>query len=419
MRKLFAFASAAVAATSLFAAPEVSDVTLTQDAGRTVTITYKLKNEPGIVTVDIQTNRGDGVYASIGGQYLTYFAGDANKVVQPSATETRTITWKPRKAWPDNKVTENVKAVLSAWSLDAPPDYMAVSLLAPQTVNYYTCAENVPFGVSNNLYKSEWILMRKIPAANVQWRMGSPSTELGRSTDGRENPRLVTIKDDYYIGVYEFTSRQYELLYEGKASSPSKFKGDFRPVEQISYASIRGVPSADKPSNNCNWPTTGTFVYPGRVLGKLRSLSGLNGIDLPTEAQWEFACRAGCGTALYNGKNLDSTGNATNLNDLACYGYSGGGDANGTADVGSYKPNAWGLYDMLGNVYELCLDWYSVTPPTGDAATTGPTTGANRVYRGGCYNGAANSNRAAYRAGYTPDEGYLTIGFRLVCNLGL
>ena len=418
MKKLISFASAAVAATALFAAPQVSNVTLTQNAGRTVTITYKLKGEPGIVTVDIQTNRGDGVYASIGGKHLTYFAGDANKVVQPSDTETRTITWKPRKAWPDNKVTENVKAVLSAWSLDAPPDYMAVSLVAPSNVYYYTCAENVPYGVSNDLYKSEFLLMRKIPAANVQWRMGSPAGELGRATDGSENPRLVTIKDDYYIGVYEFTQRQYQLLYDG-VRLQTFFTGDFRPVEQIKYEMIRGATSSTYPSSNCDWPNTGTFVYPARLIGKLRALSGLEGLDLPTEAQWEFACRAGCGTALYNGKDLDSTQEAKNLADLACYAFNGGGEANGTANVGSYQPNAWGLYDMLGNVYEWCRDWYSATPPTGDDAAKGPTSGTKRVYRGGCYSGAANSCRAAYRNSMASSGYYQSIGFRLVCELGL
>ena len=274
MKKLITFTSAAVAATALFAAPQVSDVALTQDASRTVTITYKLKGEPGIVTVDIQTNAGEKGWVSIGGQHLTYFGGDANKVVQPSDTETRTITWKPRKAWPDNQVTENVKAVLSAWALNAPPDYMVVSLTASKYVRYYTCAENVPFGVSNDMYKTEYLVMRKVPAANVTWRKGSPTTETGRSAT-REVPHVITMPNDYYVGVYEVTQRQYELIL---GTRPSYFKLDAdyatRPVESISYEDVRGT-------TGCIWPNNLHAVKSDCFIGKLRTHSGLNGFDLP------------------------------------------------------------------------------------------------------------------------------------------
>lgn len=422
MKKLIACIAVAAASMSVFAAPQVSDVVMTQDGGRTVTISYTLANEPGIVTVDVQTNAGDMGWVSIGGQHLTYFAGDANKLVQPGQ---RTITWKPRKAWPDNAVTENVKAVVSAWATNAPPDYMAVSLTVTNAVNYYTCAENVPFGVTHEMYKTEYLLLRKIPAANVQWRMGSPTTENGR-TAASETPHLVTLDEDYYIGVYPVTQRQYELMMSKR---PSNFKLDAdyatRPVENVSYDMLRG-----KATDGYDWPNNGHAVLSTGFIGKLRAHAGIVGFDLPTDAQWEFACRAGCGSALYNGKELEDTTTSTNLNPLGRYRYNGGWGPTGatypgttctadmgTAKVGSYEPNAWGIYDMLGNVWEWCLDWYQESPLGFDVAT-GPSTGTARVWRGGSFNGASSPCRAAYRAGPTPNSANLQLGFRLACSIG-
>ena len=420
MKKLIAFTSAAAASLAIYAAPQVSDVTLTQDASKTVTITYKLKNEPGIVTVDIQTNAGEKGWVSIGGQYLTYFKGDANKLVQPSATETRTITWKPRKAWPDNAVTENVKAVISAWATNAPPDYMAVSLLGTKEVFYYTCKENVPFGVSNDLYKTEMMLMRKIPAANVQWRMGSPTTETGRKTD--EVARLVTLDEDYYIGVYEVTQRQYELIRSGVKPSYNNNVDDYatRPVEQVAYTAIRGTGKL--------WPADGHEVDNNNVINSLRSLTGVSGFELPTDAQWEFACRAGCGAALYDGKELENdSGTSANLARLARYVKNGGKTADnqrwpkdctaehGTAKVGSYEPNAWGLYDMLGNASEWCLDWWASKPTSEEVEAGGPTTGTHRVYREPSYVVDATACRCARRMAKDPAYNNYDAGFRLAC----
>ena len=419
MKNLFAI-SLSCAAFAVFAAPVVSDVTLTQ-IGETVHIGYTLSGEPGIVTVDIQTNVSEGVWASIGGEHLTYFAGDANRRVEPGA---RTITWKPRKAWPDNEVKENVKAVVSAWATNAPPDYMAVSLVVPGETRFYASAGAVPFGVTNDLYKTEWMLFRKCPAANVTWRMGSPSTEVGHRPN--ETPHLVTLADDYYIGVYLVTQRQYELL---KSENPQSFRleSDYgtRPVEWVSYNMIRG-----SVEGNVNWPSTDrTVVSADSYVKKLRDFVGVSGFDLPTEAQWEFACRAGCGSALYNGMELDDVVVSTRLSPLARYAKNGGfvdgvtdprpyetcTAANGTAKVGSYEPNAWGLYDMLGNMWEWCLDWFQEDASASDAAT-GPATGIYRVLRGGTWNSEeAATLRCAFRTMTLPSDRTVNFGFRLVC----
>ena len=424
MKKLIAFTSAAVASSALFAtAPVVSDVTMTQALDRTVTITYTLSGEPGIVTVDVQTNRGDDVWVSIGGKHLTHFAGDVNKKV---GTGPHTMTWLPVKAWPDNEVKENVKAVVSAWALDVPPDYMVASLTVPSNVFFYVDAEAIPFGVTHDMYKTDYLVMRKCPAANVTWRMGSPTTENGRDKNA-ETPHLVTLTNDYYIGVYPVTQRQWELV---KGNRPSYYKLDTdyatRPVEMVSFEAVRGTAKS-----GYSWPANGHAVLGSSFMGKLRDFIGLDEFDLPTDAQWEFACRAGCGSALYNGTELEDTTTSENVNRLARYANNGGTPGgvlppaastseNGTAKVGSYEPNAWGLYDMLGNVWEWCLDFYSVSPigfdPETGPAQTDPSLadwGTFRVTRGGTWNNAASHCRCAKRNGVTHESVQYVIGLRV------
>ena len=432
MRKSAIALSAVFASLFSVATPVVSDVTMTQE-GYTVTINYTLSSEAGIVTVDIQTNATGGAWASIGGEHLTHFSGDVNKLVE---TGPRTMTWKPREAWPENALKLNAKAVVTAWAKSAPPDYMVASLTVPNSVAFYACKESIPDGVTNDLYKTEYLVMRKCPAANVTWRMGSPSTETGRSS-WREAPHLVTISADYYIGVYPVTQRQYELIMTSGTTSynvkPSNFKNpDYyatRSVENVSYNTLRG---STNESENINWPTTGSTVKSGTFFSLLRVFTGLGGFDLPTEVQWEFACRAGCGTALFNGQDLEDGDTSERLNLLARYARNGGfpgGDSNvepangcapdlGSPKVGSYQPNDWGIYDMLGNMWEWCLDWYQHTAPTGTDALIGPTEcseNTGRVCRGGSWRNGASNCRCAERQGLDPTSSWSSIGFRVAC----
>ena len=416
MRELIAFSSACVACAAV-AAPLVSGVTMTQ-AGDTVTIGYTLSGEPAVVTLDLQTKTADGEWASIGGEHMTFVAGDANRQVDVG---THTITWKPRKAWPENVSAKDMKAVVSAWALDATPDYMVVSLLVPNEIRYFTCAEAIPNGVSDDLYKTELMVLRKIHASNVCWRMGSPPTEKYRSA--AEEPHLVTLTKDYYIGVYEVTQRQYELVLRYNDSNapnlrPASFslESDYatRPVDKVSYTMVRGTAAA-----GYDWPANGHDVLPSGFIGKLRALSGVSGFDLPTDAQWEFACRAGNGSTYYNGTDdeLDSIGRYSSNG-----GQFNGADAatvtadRGTAKVGSYAPNAWGLYDMLGNVWEWCLDWHQ-TSPLGFDPEAGPAEGTERIRRGGCWANGANSCRCATRESTDPTASWPQFGFRMAYTL--
>ena len=403
MKKTSLALAAACLAAAATAEPVVKDKSVRMEQhGDTVTITYEIENEPAVVTVDIQTN---GV--SIGGQYLTYFAGDVNRLVDVGP---RTMTWKPRKAWPGEKVADGVTAVVTAWATNAPPDYMAVHLVAAETVRYYADKESVPFGVTNDMYKTDWLLMRKIPAANVTWRMGSPASETGRY-EKREKARLVTLTNDFYIGVYPCTQRQYELIHGDR---PSYFNNAAcyatRPVQSVDYQTLRGA------TPTYNWPTTVFAVDANSFFGLLRKHSGIGTFDLPGDAEWEFACRAGTGTAIYG----------SSLAAIACQGRTqdpgaGADTTAGTAPVGSYEPNAFGLYDMIGNVWEYCRDWFAETeqdfdPIPGATSSSGNSSGNNcRIARGGAWYREVNVCRSAHRHPFNPTFGDKQCGFRVWC----
>ncbi len=204
------------------------------------------------------------------------------------------------------------------------------------------------------------------------------------------NNQSVTLTKDFYMGKYEVTQEQWEAIMGG---NPSRFKGVKRPVENVS------------------WNDAQEFITKLNAQDAVKR-SGMK-FRLPTEAEWEYACRAGTTTAY-------SWGNALNGDKANCDGnYPHGTDVKGkylkqTTDVGSYAPNAWGLYDMHGNVWEWCEDWYgdysngAVTDPKGAPG------GSDRVLRGGSYVSNAAYCRSANRSCYVPTYVDNRIGFRLV-----
>ena len=150
--------------------PKVTDVTMTQAASRLVTIGYRLTDAPAIVTLDIQTNATDGSWASIGGENIQVLSGDVNRRIATSGAHE--IKWRPDLSWPDHKVIgDSVRAVVTAWPMDNPPDYMVVDISAAAgvgDVEWYPNAGSVPGGVTNNVrYRQTTILMRKIMAKGV------------------------------------------------------------------------------------------------------------------------------------------------------------------------------------------------------------------------------------------------------------
>ena len=428
MKKLILAVSLGVALGSFGdAVPVVSNATMTQPAtSREVTIAYKLSDAPAVVTLDIQTNATDGTWASIGGENIQNVTGDVWKQVAAGEHE---IKWRPDLSWPDHKIAAGgARAVVTAWSLDNPPDYMVVNIAADAAANsetYYPSVEFLPGGLlENEDYRLSKIVMRKIPAKGVEWTMGSVETETGRD-GGSEATHVVTLGDNYYVGVFEVTQAQWARIQN--AAMPSNFstEREMRPVEQVSYNTIRT--SSDATAAYPSAPHADSF------LGLLRTKTGLL-FDLPSEAQWEFACRAGHGSGSWSdGSEIASSGHDENLDLLGRNYYNGGyvqgageGGAtsytwpagtvspeNGTAKAGSYAPNDWGLYDMHGNVWELCLDLYEADISELNGAVNTTASGTDRVRRGGCWNGDAGSCRAARRLSFGADGIGSDVGFRL------
>ena len=282
--------------------------------------------------------------------------------------------------------------------------YMVIDLSGGSSAESYPISylDDVPEGGWTEEYKTTKMVLSKINAG--KFTMGSPKDELGRYND--EVQHEVTLTKPFFAGAFEVTQKQYELI---TGNNPANYQGDARPVEYVSYDMIRGA------EKGTNWPAK-SEVDATSFFGILRSKTGLS-FDLPTEAQWEYACRAGTTTALNSGKNLSDEDQCDEMNEVGrCYGNmndeKGGYDEHTT--VGSYLPNAWGLYDMHGNVWEWCLDWYQ-SDLGSDPATDpkGNTEGRYRLLRGGGWNFCASDCRSADRGEVTPGEVYGFGGFRV------
>ncbi len=299
-------------------------------------------------------------------------------------------------------------------------DYMVVDLsggtnASSYPVSYYRTLADLPggVGVNNDVYKTTNMVFRRIPAGTFV--MGAPTSEIGRNSD--EAQHQVTLTQPFYIGVFEVTQKQWERVM---GTWPSYFTNavyrDSRPVDQVSYNAIRGT------NNGTLWPATNS-VDATSFMGRLRARTG-KAFDLPTESQREYAGRAGTTTSMNSGKNLTSITACPNVSELGRYysncgpGYTQNGDTSvGSAKVGSYLPNAWGIYDLHGNVWEWCLDWYGDYPGTA-SDPVGALTGSACVLRGGCWNSGANNCRVGFRGSYSPSINYGTVGLRVALHSG-
>lgn len=205
-------------------------------------------------------------------------------------------------------------------------------------------------GFNVDEYKTTKLVLRRIEPG---------SFILGQNQ--KDESHRVTLTKPFYCGIFEVTQKQYELV---KGYNPSKFKGDKRPVESVRYNMLRGNIEGTK------WPGA-PGVDADSFIGKIRARTKLN-FDLLTEAQWEYACRAGTTSPFNNGGY--SMADLKKVGRILWNCHDGKGGYSEHTTVGSYAPNAWGLYDMHGNVSEMCLDWlgelsYGKDPVGANSAT--------------------------------------------------
>jgi len=230
------------------------------------------------------------------------------------------------------------------------------------------------------------------------FQMGSPAGT-PNSRDNERPVRRVTVST-FYMSRHLVTQREWVELM---GSNPSRFRGDNRPVENVSW--FDAIEFANAKSRRAGL----TPVYAISGTGANRTVTWnrtANGYRLPTEAEWEFAARGGIvcrGNFTFSGSNT--------LGDVGWYqGNSGGG----TQDVGMRRPNAIGLYDMSGNVWEWVWDWLGAYPSAAQTDPVGASSGSNRVHRGGSWNFSSWNVRSAIRSGSHPSHRVVYLGFRLV-----
>ncbi len=442
---IFAFFSV-IAALALEADPTVQGVSLSQASDSClVTVDYTLSGGPAIVTFDVQTNRTGASTAetadwvSVGEQTLTNAFGDVNCLVSDGD---RRVFWRADDTWPGNYASSGAaRAVVTAWSTNTPPDYLVVDLRSDSAreyspeprVRYFTSTNALPHGgISSDAYRNEYIAMRRIPSQGVTWCMGSPENELSHAAN--ETQHYVTFTNaDFYMAVFPLTRGQalnFGTLVHGdqwglidvKLSSGVWLYQYIRCFETTNEAPVCVsdlVKSRGSVANGAAWPSNGHFVVSTSLCGLMRERTGVD-FDLPTEAQWEFAYRAGVSGAYHDGSNPSSGGGYAGLPNLAWFDSTA--STNGTTylrRVGTKKPNAWGLYDMSGSVFEWCLDYYSTTMSADSVIEpTGPTSGTKNVLRGGCYSYSYTYARAAAK---TAGDGVpvQSSGVRLICPVML
>ncbi|MDR1920387.1 MAG: formylglycine-generating enzyme family protein [Candidatus Adiutrix sp.] len=240
-------------------------------------------------------------------------------------------------------------------------------------------------GTHVNSIGMEFVL---IPAGSFV--MGAPESEskAWASLPGRPDrdvlPHQVTISQPFYLGKYEVTQGQWAAVM-GDNPSRYRFEGENNPVENVSWDDIQ------------------VFIQ------KLNQKDGTDRYRLPTEAEWEYAARAGT-TSAYSFGDDDS--------ELGRYAWHQGNARATTHPVGQKEPNAWGLYDMYGNVWELTADWYGANYYADSPASDprGPSSGTDRVHRGGSFVSAAAQCRSAYRLPCPPGTYNSNFGFRLAIS---
>jgi formylglycine-generating enzyme required for sulfatase activity len=271
--------------------------------------------------------------------------------------------------------------------------YMLVDVSAGPAASFYPVSyTNVTpdlTGTGNFTFKSNVIVLKWIPPGVFT---------MGNTTIGYGPEHEVTLTEGFWAGVFEVTQLQWLQVmgshpYGSQDYNNSGTSTD--PVHRVSWEDIRGS------SATYNWPNT-TAVAGNSFMGNLQAKTALN-FDLPTEAEWEYTCRAGTMT-------LWSYGDTENGDYMW---YTANNTPTGTKEVGGKLPNPWGLYDMHGNVLEWCLDWSGSYSASAQTDPTGALSGSVRVNRGGSWNFSATNARSARRSYCSPSLRFNYLGLRL------
>ena len=401
--------------------PFISDVKCRQRR-HGYAVTYRLSGESAVVTADFCLN-GELLPANS----QTNVSGDVNALVHVGNAS---FSWMPPASFEPPESPAEITVSIRAWSTTCPPAYIVVDLRNPTAgAKYYASVDRLPAPISASCWRTDFLVMRKIPAACIEWRAGL----IGASNSFEARQRFVTLSRDYYLGVFPVTIGQYRNMSEqaGAENRSDTYLTDFGietnlewPKGQLSYEYLRGrrpIGAGGKKPGAIFWPASGHESIDGTAdLAKFRATYGIP-FDLPSEAEWEFACRGGIETNTVVGL-VGAT-----LDDVAWYAdnsavsvTTNGGQAVTLClphRVGEKQPNAYGLYDMLGNIYEFCLDWYDESPDVQDRVLdpSGPiqnpvTEGSGvsdtgfdnpyRVRRGGSFAASASVCRPSAREGH-------------------
>ena len=348
MRRLLLFVCSIIGA-ALFATPVIRDLKVTpveplglaidynisgateDDAGR-----YRLKMSVFVYGKNYLAKTLTGATNCVNGAHRVYWNMAKDGITLGEADLDVTVTYKEEPLYCVIDLSKGSSAVsYPVIYLNAPPDG----------------------GFNTTEYKTTKLVLKRV----------DPGTfTMGHSDEDDNQPHTVTLTKPFYMGLYEVTQKQWEFVMgSNPCSSTSYGKGNAYPVHYVSYNMIRGS------SEGAKWPAANS-VDSTSFLGKLRAKTGID-FDLPTEAQWEYTCRAGTTTTY-------SYGDSANGN----YMWYADNSSSKTHEVGTKKANPWGFYDMHGNVWEWCLDWYN-SSLSGGEDPVGSSSGSRRVLRGGSW----------------------------------
>ena len=412
MRHLLFVISSAMVVTACGVEPLlVKNVSAAVERGtHLVRVSYDLSNEadePAYVTLDAQTN---GI--SIGWDKFRTLGGDVTRLADPRPVACgtgRSLTWNAPLDWPGQRVDNVTFRVLAHHTngiARIPGVYMKIDLSGGAEAASYPVTYSFagPDLTDTNSYAKGTLWMRCIGPAAFQ--MGAQPDDPGRDISGKEYLHTVTLTKAFYIGVFDVTEYQYRQVM-GVIPKESIAKGDVYPVSACSYDILRGT--------TYQWPASDK-VEADTFIGRLRAKAGLEGLDLPTEAQWEYACRAGTATSLYNGHTAYD--NADVWQQSIAWFRPNASSGKGRQPIGRRAPNNWGLYDMLGNVYEPVLDWFADDIRAYTRDPVGPATGTRRILRSGASGGVDwNWVRSPWRLSWPASSAHDSLGVRLALTI--